>query len=234
MPLLIVSVLLFVGFGFRMFSERPLNDGLMVGLPTLPAVGQLRRLDRVMAYDRALYDTVADLARRNPVDTFADADQTNQMVATILFRWADALEQEQTPAVQLDPRVYHFLRRTRYLEELSAPLDADTFEDINIGWRNLFSHFRSLLLAQSDAGKAVYDGRVSYDIRSNRLRVEGPLSADFLQQLAVRIAASDNPGAAINMITDYIDDTRGLSNLSDEEQDLLDIFFTVASGRPAP
>jgi hypothetical protein len=186
---------------------------------TIPSYGMLKSLDEAMDDDSLLDERVKRLISYDPAYLFVNYRQINGEVAEILFLWS-GLKTEELQNLDSRRAVNLFLRRTHALPD-NVPVDGNPV----LGerpWPTLFNRFKSRLLMLGQ-GHSIYTGRAYYDSIKDKMVVEGTLSPEFVQTFAAFVATQPESKrkSYVNNFLVFIDETKGLRNLTDKEKDLI-------------
>lgn len=212
-------------------AEAPLEAGQV----TLQGRGTLPSLHAVLSGDATLQGMIAALRAVPVADIFIRPTEINMMVVDTLFRWAKADQAEpRAYGPYVDARVASFLKTIGELPATAVPgqdIDIDTAAILNERWFVISEHYRTRLLAQLSGGKVYEEGAVSYDLPQDQIIVSGALSKDFIAAFQTYLQRSDNSAEAMRGLLDFVNATKGFSNLSDAEQDLI---MSLQVTGPAP
>lgn len=208
----------------HMLEKQPERDTQLVGMATLKGHGTLPPLHEAMNRDGELTGMVGALSAAPTTDMFVKRTQIDQAVADILFRWAgsDKIAAESF-GPYIDARVAGFLQAIGALPIETVPgtiIPAEDAGRLTQTWFRAFDHFRLRLLGQT-LGRQVFHGGISYDPASDSLSTPGALNERFIAALNTALQSSENSGESIRNFLDFIDQTKGFSNLSEQEQDLI-------------
>lgn len=221
---IVVLALIFSGSGSRQDH-----------LPDLAPAGFLPSLQTVMRDNAALRRRVQDLSEREAAYVFVQYKAVDREIASILLLWGGAdltVKPGQETGIahrvgstrSMDPRVAQVLRRIYGFgagEPIAGhPLAGDT------PWEDFFSHCRVRLLAQI-AGDAVFDAPVLYDVARDSLSVQGRLSQDFFEGFTAFVQSQPNPRPYVMNLLTFVDDTKGLRNLSPDEKRMVRALYDL-------
>ena len=213
----ILAFTLIWGFGSGLFFAQQ-EDWAPKGI-SLAAVGEIPPLHEVMERNEALRMKVEDFAARDEAFLFVNYRQVDEDIAAILLLWAGVDLSKAGETVEgIDRRVDSFLRKAHGL----SPDDLLVGEPL-LGknpWIRWLGYFKSRLLIQA-AGQRIYDGGASYDYRKDKIYVRGRLSEDFLKGFTAFVKQQPDPKPYINNLLVFIDETKGLKNLDEEENKLV-------------
>ncbi len=195
----------------RSFSSKPAP--VKPNLATLPAAGFLPPLHEAMKKDGALDKKVKQLWSYERNDYFTGYPKVNSIVVEILFRWSGLSSSELKDMKTVDG-VHNFLRKIYGL----GPNDNASDNPImgEKPWSTMFTHYKTRLLLNSKA-KEIYDGEVYYDSRIDKIIVKGTLSKKFIKEFKTLIASKADKKKYINNLLSFIDKTKGIKNLNEEE-----------------
>ncbi|MEM6780968.1 MAG: hypothetical protein AAF569_03805 [Pseudomonadota bacterium] len=196
----------------------------------LRGVGRIPNMTYAMAGNRDLRDRVEMLCAQNEAYVFGQINAVDKEIVEILLLWSGVdLDEPVTQNTREDihPHVDHFIRAAYNMRDTS-PIKNNPLvgEDPWIRW---FGQYKSRLIAQCAAGRQVYDGKVTYNIDRDRVIVDGELSADFINGFAEFLQTKDDKKLYTNNLLAFINDTKGLKNLSDTERELIDVLRKNAS-----
>jgi hypothetical protein len=185
---------------------------------TIQAYGMLDPLDEAMDDNALLRDRVMQLMSYEPAFLFANYRQVNAEIAEILFLWS-GLTPEQLRALGSRRAVNEFLRQVHAL-----PRDIPVENNPALGerpWPRLFTRFKARLLMMGQ-GHRIYKGRAYYDSLNDQMVVEGTLSPAFVETFAafIKTQPENSRRPFINNFLVFVDETKGLENLSEKEKEL--------------
>lgn len=184
--------------------------------------GRLPNLTTVMKTNAELRRKVKDFCAKDEGYVFGDPDAADREIVEILLMWSGIdLDEPVTKKTRegLHPHVDHFIRAVFDMRDTS-PIVKNPLVG-NDPWLRLFSRYKVRLIVQCAAGQKVYNGDILYDVELDRLTIKGGLSPDFINGFKSYVATKENPKRYINNLLAYIDDTKGLKKLSDEEKELI-------------
>lgn len=208
----------------RMIEKLPDANKPVTRIATLKGFGDLPSLSDAMAQDAPLTAMVAALSARPATDIFFKRIDVDQSIADILFRWAGSGEMmPRSFGPLIDSRVAGFLKVIGSIPPEIVPgtgIGAERAGHYFETWLRAFDHFRVRLLAQTLGGK-IFQGGALYDPDTDFVHDVGMLSEDFIKSFDIELQQSTNSGEAIRNLLDFIDQAKGLSNLSDQEQDMI-------------
>lgn len=186
---------------------------------SIPAIGLFPPLDQVMAKNRSLRTRVERITQYDEGFIFANYRQINSEVADILFLWSGM---EPDLIKQKDGRelVEIFIRRLHNL-----PYNEPVYDNPFVGenpWPGLFARFKARLLMQGN-GHKVYDGEAYYNSIDDQMVIEGELSKRFVRPFKkfLETKPAEERRRFINNFLSFVEETKGLSNLSNEEKAML-------------
>lgn len=207
-----------------MLERHPERDTQMLGMATLQGRGGLPSLHTAMNHDGDLTAMVQGLSSIPAEDIFVNHTAVDQDIVLILFRWAgaDALPSNRD-GPYIDSRVVAFLRKVGAVPE-SIPegttITAEQAGQLTDTWFRAFDHYRLRLLAQTH-GKKIYQGGIAYNAGQDSLHAAGNLDPDFMKALGAGLGRSNNSGEVVRGFLDFVEQTKGFTNLSDQDQDMI-------------
>lgn len=213
----VLAFILIWSFGGGFFFVQQ-EDWTPKGI-SLAAVGEIPPLHEAIKNNEALRAKVEDFSAKDEAFLFVNYRQVDEDIATILLLWAGVdLSQTGKTEEDVDRRVDAFLRKAHGLSS----------DDLLIGepllgknpWIRWLGYFKSRLLIQA-AGQRIYDGGASYDYRNDKIYVQGKLSEDFFEGFTAFVKQQREPKPYINNLLVFIDETKGLKNLDEEENKLI-------------
>ncbi len=208
----------------HLLEQQPERDTQLIGMATMRGHGTLPPLHEAMNNDRDLTEMVGALSSRPPTDMFVARADVDRDVADILFRWSGSdLLPEESFGPFIDSRVAGFLQTIGAIPPETVPgtmIAADDAGRLKETWFRAFDHFRLRLLGQT-LGKKVYAGGLEYDMATDSLGVPATLNERFVAALNTALQSSRNSGESIRNFLDFIDQTKGFGNLSEQEQDMI-------------
>lgn len=183
---------------------------------TIPAMGNLPDLDIAMAENNAIRIRVNQLLKQDEGYLFSNYRQVNGTVAEILFLWA-GMTPKQLQEMKGQEAINYFLR---FLYGL--PADDVIKNNPLLGknpWPRLFNRFKAELLMQGQ-GYKIYDGLAYYDSASDKMVIEGRLSEKFMNGFNdfLKTKPAKDRKSYINNFLSFIENTKGIRNLSAEEK----------------
>ncbi len=219
LPALLVLVLIFVALWFMGGTPQTVSSFVGGSTVMLPEKGGFKSLGVAAQEDRALRQKINKLVSYDEAYLFVNYKEVNNLVVEILFLWS-GLTQEQIERMGGTRSVNFFLRKLYGLSDdepvIGHPLLGDR------PWPRLFAHYKARLLMQG-AGYKIYNGEAFYDSERDRLVVNGGLSKGFVKGLSKFIKTQPvmQRKAYINNFLVFVDQTKGLKNLSAEEKKIL-------------
>jgi hypothetical protein len=167
---------------------------------------------------------VTNFAATGAVDLLSSVNDLDNRIMALLFRWGgvDTVNPDSYGG-GMDGRMVAFLQKAGQVSADVRPdmvIKADEVVRLNKRWNNGFNHFKTRLLAQT-AGPEVFDGQIRYDVRSDRLDVDGGLSPAFMTRFSETVRTNPQSAAIMAQFLGFIDSTRGFSNLSETDQDAI-------------
>lgn len=216
-----ILVLFFIALNF--IAPRFAGEGYqrpLPGIPTIAAIGTVPPLHDVMLENSSLKSRVSDLKKIDEAQLFVNFAAVDREIAEIIFLWAGVTEEEIAAASSLyrDPRVEVFLRKAYDLPP-EEPIAGNPLLGPS-PWPRLFNRFKARLLIQGH-GVAIYKGSAVYDLEKDNITVEGVLSKKFFRDFSKFLEDVPDPKPYINNLLVFIDETKGLRRLSDEEKTLV-------------
>lgn len=186
---------------------------------TIPAMGNLRPLNVMMAENKDIRNKIKQVLSYDEVYLFVNYRQVNGVVAEILFLWS-GLELKQLQKMKSREAIDHFLRFV-----YGFPEDEPIKNNPLLGkrpWPTLFNRFKSKILMQGQ-GYKIYDGLAYYDSQQDQMVIEGQLSEPFMTGFTkfVKTQKLADQKRFVNNLLTFIDRTKDLKNLSDEEMQML-------------
>lgn len=212
----ILAFTLIWGFGSGLFFAQQ-EDWAPKGI-SLAAVGEIPPLHEVMERNEALRMKVEDFAARDEAFLFVNYRQVDEDIAAILLLWAGVdLSKAGETAEGIDRRVDSFLRKAHGLSPDDLLVGEPLLSRIPgyAGWAILSPAF---LYKPPDKG---FMTGASYDYRKDKIYVRGRLSEDFLKGFTAFVKQQPDPKPYINNLLVFIDETKGLKNLDEEENKLV-------------
>jgi Ca2+-binding RTX toxin-like protein len=202
-------------------------------LPTLRGFGTLPALHIAMSQDEDLLDMVEEFALSWTTDAFADQATLHSDIEDILFTWAGV------DGVATDSRGPNIdARRLEFMEELfgkewtqdagdSYPTNA-AGEELEEAWYKVLAAFRELLVFQS-GGHELFAADTTYNAWSGEIEGSKDLVEDAIDDLVAPSTAMgvDTEEYWINVAW-FLDDVKGLSNLTGTEEGWLDTAIQAA------
>ena len=186
---------------------------------TIPAIGLFPPLDQAMSENRSLRSRVERVTSYDEGYLFANYRQVNSEIADILFLWSGMTPEliKQKDGQEL---VEIFIRRLHNL-----PYNEPVYNNPFIGenpWPQLFARFKVQLLMQGNAHK-VYEGTAYYHSLDDRMVIEGEISKKFVSAFGkfLQSKPEEERRRFINNFLSFIEETKGLRNLSNEEKIML-------------
>lgn len=220
----LVALISLFAFINRSLEREPDRDTRMIGMATLKGTGNLPLLHDAMNRDGLLTEMVGALSSRPSTDMFLKRVEVDLAVADILFRWAGSdLIPNESFGPFIDARVAGFLQTAGIIPPETVRgtvIRAEEAGMLNEAWFRAFDYFRLRLLGQT-LGKKVYHGGLTYDVASDSLSIPGHLNEQFIASLDDALQSSKNSGESIHNFLDFIVQTKGFNNLSEQEQDLI-------------
>lgn len=187
----------------------------------ITALGGVPNLDQAMKESGLLKQRVKKLLSYDVAYLFANYRQINGEIVEILFFWS-GLPSEKIKEIGAKKAIDFFLRRVHDL-----PDDETTVNNPVLGprpWPRLFNRYKVRLLLLGNAYK-IYDGLCYYDSIEDKIYIdpEATLSKEFMEGFAgfLLTRPEKDRKAYINNLLVFIDDTKGLRNLSEEEKILV-------------
>lgn len=186
---------------------------------TIPAYGMLGPLDQEMDNNAAIDERVKRVISYDPVFLFANYKQVNGDVAEILFLWS-GITAKELQSINSRTAINTFLRRSHALPDNVPVQNNPVLGDKP--WPTLFNRFKSRLLMLGQ-GHKIYKGRAYYDSVKDKMVIEGVLSKDFVKTFGafVKTLPPKNQKSFINNFLVFIDETKGLKNITEKEKELL-------------
>lgn len=181
----------------------------------LPSTGTLPALSVAMDNNPALKDRVEKLNTYDEAYLFVNYKQVNEDIAAILLLWAGAdLSDNAATREGIDRRIDKFLRAI-----YGFGPDDYIKDDPVMGrapWPRWFTYFKTRLLVQL-AAQRIYTEVPEYDPRSGEIMVNGTFSGPFIRGFIDFLKLQENPAPYINNFLVFVDETKGLKNLSPQE-----------------
>ena len=182
----------------------------------LPATGTLPSLSEAMKQNPNLRRRVQKLNTYDEAYLFVNYAQVDEDISAILLLWAGAdLNDAGRTREGLDKRVDKFLRAIYGF----GPDDYIKGDPVmgERPWPRWFSYFKTRLLVQL-AAQRVYTQPPQYDLRSGEITVSGSFSRAFMNGFTEFLKLQENPAPYINNFLVFVDETRGLRNLPEEDR----------------
>ena len=187
---------------------------LSISLPTIPGAGEIPALHLAMKGNTKLRKKVEILWGYETQFLFFNYQQVDSELIEILFRWS-GIEDEELSEMNIRQGVHHFIRKIYGLDE-----DESVAGNSLLGerpWPTLFNRYKARFLMQG-AGRNIYEGgEALYDTRLDQMIVTGNLSSAFIKDFKLFITGRPDAVKYVNNLVSFIDETKGLRNLSDEE-----------------
>ncbi len=196
-------------------------------LPDLRGFGTIPDLTIAMSQDEDLKELVSDFVDGFSVSSLTDPDSLNAAMADILYTWAGV------DGVDPGSRGYHVdAQHLEFLEALFGEHFYQTAAQSDQPWEwggNLVEQSWNLTLAtlksflELQAGFDLFDGTAVYDPRTGDTLGDKDLNETSIADLS---SSAPSPGAENNAywveIATYIDNIKGIDNLSGTEEGWLD------------
>ena len=191
-------------------------------IPLLPQQGRALPLQYEMDKDRELKSALVDLGARDPMRIFADYNAVDYLVSTILLHWTGShMIASDARGPLVDARLVDFLEKTESTTPLPKRIMSNNAaQQIRMLWYNKFQEYKAKLLMQT-AARDAFIGAAGYDINSDRIYVNGPLSSRTVMELTDLLPYSENPKGIYSNFLVFVRFTKGLEGLSDEDKALL-------------
>lgn len=191
-------------------------------IPLLPQQGNALPLQYEMDKDRELKSALVDLGSRDAMRIFADYNAVDYLVSTILLHWTGShmiASDARGPIV--DARLVDFLEKTGSTTPLpNRIMNNDAAQQIRRLWYNKFQEYKAKLLMQTGA-RDMFIGAAGYDMNTDQIYVNGPLSSRGMQELISLLSYSENPKGIYSNFLVFVRYTKGLEGLSEEDKQLL-------------
>lgn len=186
-------------------------------LRSMPGIGLLPELKTAMLKDRELRVRVSVLVDFDEYYIFSNYKEINARVAEIMFLWA-GLTVADLETMNSDRAIEFFLRRSHGLSD-DRSIEGNPYLGEN-PWPRLFNNVKSRLLMLG-GGRNIYDGVAYYDAKDDNFVIAGGLSKTFLKEFSKFLKTREDAKGFRNNLFVFIDDTRGLRNLSDQDKALI-------------
>ena len=213
----LITVLLMSLFVFVYTSKKDSRKDKPSVVLSVPGIGVLPELRLAMLKDRNLRVRVHVLMDFDEYYLFSNYKEINTRVSEILFLWS-GLKISDLEKMTSDQAIEHFLRRAHGMSD-NAPVKGSPYLPEN-PWPHYFNNVKSRLLMLGN-GRNIYDGVAYYDVSADRTVVEGSLSEKFLKEFKKFLKTRKDARRFRNNFLVFVDETKGLKNLSDEEKDLV-------------
>lgn len=220
--LLIAGAILFIliAAGFLLPKGGGLGEGSKA-IPeielTLPAIGLIPDLKIAMEDDADLRARVDLLMTYDTLSLFTKYREVNSLISEIIFLWS-GLRLEQLRTMNSSQAIEFFLRRAYGLSP-DRPIKNNPF----LGerpWPKNFNRMKARLLMMGQ-GKKIYDGRAYFDPQDRRMVVEAEVSKRFIKDFSKFLKTQNERKRFRNNLLVFIDETKGLKEISAEERALL-------------
>ena len=197
-------------------------------LPDLRGYGTLPELDIAMSMDSTLKGMVANYVSSFQSSGFASSTLDSD-AAAILYQWAGVTDVDSSSrGPNIDARQLDFLEHL-YGQGFSQLGGAETNPDVNAAsdltqsWDMILQSFKDQILIQSGAD-GVFENAVSYNPTTGTITGDLSLSEDGISALT---ANAPSPGATNlaywEQVAHFLDDVKGLDNLTTDENTWTDI-----------
>lgn len=197
-------------------------------LPTLRGFGKLADLHIAMSLDNDLLDSVETFGANWDFDAFADPATLNDDIEDILYEWAGVDGVSPTSrGPSVDAQHLEFLEEYFGEEFLQYGTNPNPFTNaaalLEEAWDAVFKHLRAQLIIQA-GGSALFDaGAIAYDLAAGEFNGTLDLSQTAIDDL---VAYATDTGVDTEAfwieIADFIEHTKGLSNITGTEEGWLD------------
>lgn len=156
--------------------------------PNLKGFGGIADLHAEMYGDPVLKKAVGALSALSADDLLLNAERTNTDIEALLLRWS------QVEGV--DPSSRGWFIDARFLTILEKMSGRDIYSTSDLTpllkrsqvlkgeWDVLYRSLRTHFLLQTDIGRKIYPGGISYDNLSGKISVSGNLSEEYLSLIA--------------------------------------------------
>ena len=192
-------------------------------LPTLRGYGELPALFIAMSRDSGLKTLVEDFATDWTTADFAGQAAIDSAVEDILFTWAgvDGVATDSR-GPSIDARHLEFLEELLGEEWVQRGIYVDPYfragQEFEGGWETVFIAFRTALVFQA-GGYELFDSTTVYNPLSGEIEGDKDLVEAAINDL---IAPSTDTGVDTTQywieVTRFLDDVKGLSNLTGTEE----------------
>lgn len=212
-------LLLFVGSMFIPLGDK---DPKKPDMPfTIRNLGGMPALDAAMDENALLRQKIKQLMEQDVAYLFANYKQVNGQIAEIIFLWS-GLTPEELKKLGGRGAIDFFLRRLHGLSDDEPVLNNPVLGERP--WPRLFNRYKARIIMLGQGDK-VYSGLVYYDSIEDRIIVdkEATLSKEFLEAFSgfLKTRPEKERKSYINNFLVFIDETKGLKNLTDQEKELL-------------
>lgn len=213
-----VAIICFVGvFVFMNMSSRQTSMEKPTVLRSMPGVGLLPELKSAMLKNRDLRVRVSVLVDFDEYYVFSNYKEVNARVAEIMFLWS-GLTVEDLETISSNEAIEHFLRRSHGLSD-DRPVEGNPYLGEN-PWPRLFNNVKARLLMLG-GGRNIYDGVAYYNANDDSFVIQGGLSKAFFKEFSKFLSGRKDAKRYRNNLFVFIDDTRGIRNLSAEDKALI-------------
>jgi len=215
-----LGIFLFLGMISIFLSSRPDPNQPVPGVPTVSGIGRIPDLYVVTNRNQTLEERVESLKEIDETELFLNYRNVDGEIAGIIMDWAEAglPAEERRLSLDSEERLNRFLRLAYGLPEdepiIGNPLLGEA------PWPRLFNRIKARLLIQG-TGSRVFDGPAYYDLQTDDIVIEGVLSESFFNRFEREIRNQPEPEKHLNSLLVFIDETKGLDRLNDEEKELI-------------
>ena len=208
-------------------------------LPDLRGYGTLPELAVAESMDSTLKGLVSDFASGfDPTTSFADASTLNSDVSAILYQWAGV--QSVDPGDRggnIDARELEFMEKFFAEPYLQNGIYSDPYgnagEALSTTWEHVFLPIKAELLTQAGADM-IYGGTISYNPVTDTFDGDKAISQDAIDTLqgAAPTDTTDHTASYWEQVAEYINFTKGFTNLTGDEITMLDTAITADERNP--
>lgn len=196
-------------------------------LPTLRGFGEVSDLHIAMSQDGDLLDLVDEFTSSWSFASFADSSTLDDDVSGILYEWAgvDAVDPDSR-GIYVDARQLEFMEKyfgSQFLQYGFWPDPWPNAGNVVIeAWNELEAYLKAHLIIQAGGG-SLFGGEASYDVFGGDLSGTLDLDEDAVDGL---VAFATDTGVDTEaywvQIADFLEHTKGLSNITTTEEGWLD------------